>query len=84
MATKAALHIAPLCVILERVNGPVQCSKGKKGAPHKSATVNELLMDINPKQRDGAETNVRWHEFRRDGQHLKESRAAWQLHTAVS
>ncbi len=49
-----------------------------------SATVNELLMGINPKQRDEAETNVHWHEFHRDGQRLKDSRAAWQLHTAVS
>lgn len=38
----------------------VRCSM--KGA-HKTATVNELLMGINPKQRDGAETNVHWHEF---------------------
>lgn len=30
-ATEAALHITPPCVILERVNGPVQCSKEKGG-----------------------------------------------------
>lgn len=54
------------------------------GSPAKSAAVDELLMGINPKQTDGAETNVHWHEFRGDGQRLKESQAAWQLHTAVS
>ena len=62
-----------------------RCSAVRKGGgPRKSATVNELLMGINPKQRDGAETNVHWHEFRRDGQRLKDSRACWQLHTPVS
>lgn len=37
-----------------------------EGRPHKSATVNELWMGMNPKQKDEAETNVHWHLLHRE------------------
>lgn len=60
-ATKAALHITPPCVTLERIKGSSVMQQGETGPP-KSATENELLMGINLKQRDAANTNVHWHE----------------------
>lgn len=63
LASEAALGRASL---LEREwFGAAQLGEER---PHKSATVNELLMGMNPKQKDEAETNVHWHLLHREGE----------------